>query len=166
MTLDICYHFVWMLTWMVWKAKTSVNWHRVSQEISSMGLYCCHWWFGWVLVVGCLISWVLFAWTHLHMNLSTPSCAWKSAAAKANLVLEPTSRALRHSPGAQWPWDPLDRLMTTRWKVETPSLDITRRLAWKHVVEQTSLGWLAHHRLSSHLPPLQAGDWWMYRTLF
>lgn len=68
----------------------------------------------------------------------------------------------------QWLSEPLDRLTTTRWKVESPSLHITRHLAWRHVTEQSSLGWYTHRWLSYHLPPPtpQAGGWQTYRTLF
>lgn len=69
-------------------------------ELSRIGLDCCHLWLNWVLVVGFLLLWVLFAWTHVHMDHSTPRLPCKSAASSVNPVLDRTMYPA-HSAGAQ-----------------------------------------------------------------
>lgn len=144
-TLNISHHPVWMLTWTVGETKTNVSWHRVSVGISHIKLCCYH---SWTLVVGCLLLWVLFTQTRELTGISSPPFPAK--------VLLPI-RILSfiglgvpwHYPGAQRIRASLNRLRTSRWMLTTPSLNITRHLAQQPLLEQPSLGWYIHHRLSS-----------------
>ena len=125
MTLNIFDHCVWMLTWTVWEMKTNVSWPG---ELSSIGLCCCHLWFR-LDVVGCLILW-----THEHMNISTLPLPVKVLLLM--WILSLTGPGVPwHSPGAQSIRASVDRLRTTRWKLTTPSLNITRHPAWQHLLE-------------------------------
>lgn len=119
-TLNIPHHLLWMLTWTVWEVRTNMSWHTVSVAIASTALCGCHLWFSCVLVVGCLILWVLFVWTHEHMDVSTPPFPAKALLWMWHLSLT-LCRCLVHKsiPG---------QTRTTRWKLISPSFHIIRHL--------------------------------------
>ena len=147
-TLNISHHPVWMLTWTVWGTETNVSWHRVSVGIPRIKLCCCHSWFRWMLVVGCLLLWVLFMWTREFTGIFFPPFPAKALLPRRILSFIGLGVPW-HYPGAQHIRASLNRLRTTRWMVTTPSLNITRHLAQQPLLEQPSLGWYTHHRLSS-----------------
>lgn len=139
-TLNIPHHLLWMLTWTVWEVRTNMSWHTVSVAIASTALCSCHLWFSCVLVVGCLILWVLFVWTHEHMDVSTPPFPAKALLWMWHLSLT-LCRCLVHK---SIPGQTEDHKM----KTDKSQPSYHKAPARKHLEEQPSLGWYTHHRLS------------------